>query len=194
MIKVCIVDDLPVMRESLTSVLKDSLEIICIGVFPNAEELINSFCDLRPDITLMDIDLPGISGIEAISLLKKDYPVSRFLVLTIFNDDEKIFQALKAGAGGYLLKKHVSGHLISSITSLYDNGAPMSPEVARKVLDYFSRKQPNDDLTRLSEKEKNVLQYIVNGFLYKEIASELAVTIDAIKKHANNIYEKLQVR
>jgi DNA-binding NarL/FixJ family response regulator len=194
MITICIVDDQKIMMETLKAIINDSDDISCIGTFSNAEAYIEAYEELRPDITLMDIDLPGMSGIDAIYTIKSNFPKAKFLVLTIFNDDEKVFKALKAGAGGYLLKKHSFDYLIEEINELHNGGAPMSPEIAKKVISYFQNDEGKNDFSKLTEKEKIVLHMIVDGFLYKEIASKLNVTIDAIKKHAHNIYEKLQVR
>lgn len=193
-ITVCIVEDQKIFRQAIEDILNASDNISCIGSFGDAESFIEKFDELQPDITLMDIDLPGISGIEAIFSIKSSHPSARFLVLTVFKDDEKVFKALKAGAGGYLLKKSSFDQLLEKITELYHNGAPMSPEIGRKVLDYFQHAYEKLHLSELTEKERKVLSFIVEGFLYKEIADKLNVTIDAIKKHAHNIYEKLQVR
>ncbi len=192
MISVCIVDDQRVMLETLETLISDSEDIKCIGCFPNAESFIEEYENLKPDITLMDIDLPGLSGIDAILVVKSNYPLAKFMVLTVFNDEEKIFKALKVGAGGYLLKKNSFEFLLDQIRELNNGGAPMSPEIARKVINYFQKS--GNKFAKLSEKEKAVLEMIVDGFLYKEIASSLGVTLDTIKKHAHNIYEKLQVR
>lgn len=194
LITVCIVEDQKIFRQAIEDIIQASDRMACIGAFASAEELIARFDELQPDITLMDIDLPGISGIDAIFSIKSTHPSARFLVLTVFKDDEKVFKALKAGAGGYLLKKSSFDQLIEKIAELYHNGAPMSPEIARKVIDYFQHAREDQRLSGLTEKEKKVLSLIVEGFLYKEIAAKLDVTIDAIKKHAHNIYEKLQVR
>lgn len=194
MITVCIVDDQKILSQTLEAVIQDSEHVTCIGIFSNAESFIEEYEQLRPDITLMDIDLPGMSGIEAIFTLKTNYPKAKFLVLTIFNDDEKVFNALKAGAGGYLLKKHSFDLLLDNIQELYYGGAPMSPEIAKKVITFFKRDEQKTHLNKLTEKEKMVLELIVDGLFYKEIALRLNVTIDAIKKHTHNIYEKLHVR
>ena len=194
LITVCVVEDQKNFRQAIEDILDASDNISCVGSFGDAESLIEKFDELQPDITLMDIDLPGISGIDAIFSIKSSHPSARFLVLTVFKDDEKVFKALKAGAGGYLLKKSSFDQLLEKITELYHNGAPMSPEIGRKVLDYFQRADEKLQLSELTEKERKVLSFIVEGFLYKEIAVKLNVTIDAIKKHAHNIYEKLQVR
>jgi DNA-binding NarL/FixJ family response regulator len=192
MITVCIVDDQHIMLETLETLISDSEDIKCIGCFPNAESFIEEYENLMPDITLMDIDLPGLSGIDAILVVKSNYPSAKFMVLTVFNDEEKIFKALKVGAGGYLLKKNSFEFLLDQIKELHSGGAPMSPEIARKVINYFQKS--GNKFAKLSEKEKAVLEMIVDGFLYKEIAASLGVTLDTIKKHAHNIYEKLQVR
>lgn len=192
MITVCIVDDQRIMLETLETLISDSEDIKCIGCFPNAESFIEEYENLLPDITLMDIDLPGLSGIDAILVVKSNYPSAKFMVLTVFNDEEKIFKALKVGAGGYLLKKNSFEFLLDQIKELHNGGAPMSPEIARKVINYFQKN--GNKFAKLSEKEKAVLEMIVDGFLYKEIAATLGVTLDTIKKHAHNIYEKLQVR
>jgi DNA-binding NarL/FixJ family response regulator len=194
MITVCIVDDQKVMSQTLEAIAADSNDISCIGTFFNAESFINEFENLNPDITLMDIDLPGMSGIDAILTIKARFPKAKFLVLTVFNDDEKVFKALKAGAGGYLLKKYSFDYLLEEITELHHGGAPMSPEIARKVINYFQNDKGIAHFSRLTERERAVLQMIVDGFLYKEIAAKLDVSIDAIKKHAHNIYEKVHVR
>lgn len=193
-ITVCIVEDQKNFRQTIEEILNASVNILCIGSFGDAESLIEKFDSLQPDITLMDIDLPGMSGIDAIFSIKSSHPSARVLVLTVFKDDEKVFRALKAGAGGYLLKKSSFDQLNEKITELYHNGAPMSPEIGRKVIDYFQHTGKRRHLNELTEKEKEVLSFIVEGFLYKEIAGKLNVTIDSIKKHAHNIYEKLQVR
>jgi len=194
MINICIVDDQKIILETISSIIEETTDIAILATFSNGEAFVAEYDDYRPDVTLMDIDLPGMSGIETIFTIKSSYPHAKFLVLTVFNDDEKVFTALKAGAGGYLLKKHSFDYLIQNIRELHDGGAPMSPEIAKKVIAYFRNDNSSVLLNKLTEKEKIVLHMLVDGFLYKEIADKLNVTIDAIKKHAHNIYEKLQVR
>lgn len=194
MITICIVEDQDIVMQTLQLILDGSETVSCIGTFSNAEEFVEQYNELKPDIVLMDIDLPGMSGIEAILTIKSNYSAARFLVLTVFNDEEKVFKALKAGAGGYLLKKHSYDELVLDIIELYNGGAPMSPEIARKVIKYFQRDNGLQQFNHLTEKEKRVLEMLVDGFLYKEIAFQMDVTIDTIKKHAHNIYEKLHVR
>lgn len=194
MITICIVDDQPILLQTLQNIVNNAQDMACVGSFSNAEDFIASFDELQPDITLMDLDLPGISGIEAILTIKSRVPAAKFLVLTIFNNDEKVFDAIKAGAGGYLLKKYSYDFLIENIVELNAGGAPLSPEIAKKMINYFQRANTHSSCDNLTDKEKRVLELIVDGFLYKEIAAQLSVTIDTIKKHASSIYEKLHVR
>ncbi|KYP15198.1 response regulator transcription factor [Flavihumibacter sp. CACIAM 22H1] len=194
MITVCIVDDQPILRQTLEEIVNNSANISCIGSFPDAESYINEYDALKPDVTLMDIDLPGLSGIEAIQLIKLKDQHAKFLVLTIFNNDDKVFNAIKSGAGGYLLKKHSFDYLLENIMELQAGGAPMSPEIAKRVITYFQRSSSGPDLNSLTDREKEVLELIVEGYLYKEIAHKLHVSIDTIKKHASSIYEKMHVR
>lgn len=191
---VCLVDDQQISLDAVSLILKESLNVRIIGTFTSAEQLINQFDILQPDITIVDLDLQGMNGIEVITLLKSAYPNAKFLVLTNFSDDDKLFNALRAGADGYLLKKDAYKNLEPAIVSVLNEGAPMTTEVARKVILYFQKQVSMSDFTNLTEKEKIVLQLLVDGFLYKEIAAQLKVTIDTIKKHTQNIYEKLHVR
>lgn len=191
---VCIVDDQQISLDAVNIILKDSQQLQVIGAFTSAEMLIRQFDDLQPEITIVDLDLPGVSGIEAIMLLKSNYPNSKFLVLTNYNDDGRLFDAFRAGADGYLLKKDAYNNLESAVISIFDGGAPMTPEIARKVILHFQRQTGANNLTNLTDKEKVILQLLVDGLLYKEIASKLDVSIDIVKKSAHSIYEKLQVR
>lgn len=194
MINICIVDDQKLILDTIASIIEQSSDIDVLATFSNGEAFIEEYNSYKPDLTLIDIDLPGMSGIEAIFTIKSSYPRAKFLVLTVYNDDEKVFKALKAGAGGYLLKKDSFDYLVENIRGINEGGAPMSPEIAKKVIEYFRNDNSSVILNKLTEKEKVVLQMLVDGFLYKEIADKLNVTIDAIKKHTHNIYEKLQVR
>lgn len=191
---ICIVDDQQISLDAVAMILKKSINFKIIGSFTSAELLINQFESLQPEISIIDLDLPGVSGIEAIMLLKTGYPEAKFLVLTNFSDDEKLFNALRAGADGYLLKRDAFKNLESALLSMLDGGAPMTPEIARKVILHFQKPIGLAHFTNLTEKEKVVLQFLVDGLLYKEIASKMSITIDAVKKHSQNIYEKLHVR
>ncbi len=192
--RVCIVEDQQIAIDAIKLILRDSRQLEIIGTFNVAEDFIHVYGELNPDVSLVDLDLPGISGVEAITFIKSAYPGAKMLVLTNFNDEEKIFNALRAGADGYLLKKDALNNLESSILSLFDGGAPMTAEIARKVILHFQKQVGSHEFTTLTEKEKIVLQLLVDGLLYKEIADQMQVGIDAIKKHTQKIYEKLQVR
>lgn len=192
--RICIVEDQQIAIDAIKLILRDSKQLEIIGTFNVAEDFIHVYGDMNPDVSLVDLDLPGISGVEAITFIKAAYPGAKMLVLTNFNDEEKIFNALRAGADGYLLKKDALNNLESSILSLFDGGAPMTAEIARKVILHFQKQVGSHEFTTLTEKEKVVLQLLVDGLLYKEIADQMQVGIDAIKKHTQKIYEKLQVR
>ncbi|MGG9963422.1 response regulator [Ferruginibacter sp. SUN106] len=191
---VCIVDDQQISLDAVEQILNESGNMQIIGAFSSAEKLLKEFDSLQPDITIVDLDLPGVGGIEVITLLKSSYPNTKFLVLTNYSDDDKLFNALRAGADGYLLKKDAYKNLESALISVSEGGAPMTAEVARKVILHFQKQVSINDFTNLTEKEKIVLQLLVDGFLYKEIAAQMSVTIDAIKKHTQSIYDKLHVR
>lgn len=193
-ITTCIVEDQPLMRKAIEDILLQSDKISTIGSFRTAEELLTELDALRPDTVLMDLDLPGMPGIKAIEKVKEQLPSCKILVLTVFIGDDKIFEALKSGADGYLLKKQSFELLNQALIELKNDGAPMSPEVAKKVITFFHKSKSHSDDFSLTQREKEVLSLIVKGYLYKEIADKMGVTIDAIKKHAHNIYEKLQVR
>ena len=192
--RICIVEDQQIAIDAIKLILRGSEHLEIIGTFNVAEDFIHVYGELNPDVSLVDLDLPGISGVEAITFIKSAYPGAKMLVLTNFNDEEKIFNALRAGADGYLLKKDALNNLESSILSLFDGGAPMTAEIARKVILHFQKQVGSHEFTTLTEKEKIVLQLLVDGLLYKEIADQMQVGIDAIKKHTQKIYEKLQVR
>ncbi|GAB2816853.1 response regulator [Ferruginibacter profundus] len=191
---VCIVDDQQISLDAVEQILSESGNMQITGSFTSAEKLLQEFENLQPDITIVDLDLPGVGGIEVITLLKSSYPNTKFLVLTNYSDDDKLFNALRAGADGYLLKKDAYKNLESALISVSEGGAPMTAEVARKVILHFQKQVSINDFTNLTEKEKIVLQLLVDGFLYKEIAAQMLVTIDAIKKHTQSIYDKLHVR
>ena len=192
--RICIIDDQQISLDALSVIFNKSQHLEIIGKFTSAESFINQYEILLPDITIMDLDLPGVTGIEAIMILKSSHPDAKFLVLTNHNDDERLFNALRAGASGYLLKKDSYANLEAAIISILEGGAPMSPEIARKVILYFKETGDLNGFNSLTEKEKDILKYLVDGFLYKEIAEKLSVSLNTIKNHTPIIYQKLQVR
>ncbi len=167
----------------------------CVSTFFDGESACQQMAKAAPDVVLVDLGLPGMKGDECIVRLKSDLPHLQFLVLTIKDQEEEIFAALKAGASGYLLKLSSPSEILESIKELYDGGAPMSASIARKVVNHFQNggkeKSPYEDL--LTSREKEVLQLLSRGKFYKEIAAELFISIETVKSHCHNIYEKLHV-
>jgi DNA-binding NarL/FixJ family response regulator len=195
MTTICIVDDQHLILDALKVIFEESGNLTLIGSFNSAEAFIENYEILKPDITIMDLDLPMMSGIDAIITIKVTYPEAKFLILSNYDDDERLFNSLKAGAVGYLLKKESLENLPEAIALIHQGGAPMTPEIARKVIAYFHKYNENSlgKFQQLTEKEKLVLELLSDGLLYKEIADKMSVGIDAVKKHAQHIYEKLQV-
>lgn len=165
-----------------------------LGTFGTAEEFIRLVDKLRPEVVLTDIQLPGRNGIECIRELKLKYPDMQFVVCTIFEDNENIYDALCAGATGYLLKSSDVGNIIGSITGVMRGESPMSGIIARKVISTFQQRHRSEDYTKLlSERGRTILEYLAKGYRYKEIAAELGISTETVRTHIRNIYEKLQV-
>lgn len=194
MIKVALYEDNDSLRESLSIVLNNSEEFVLTGAFQDANQILKNCAINAPDVILMDVDMPGISGIEASALVTKAFPKTNILILTVFEDQEKLFNALQSGASGYLLKKSKIIEIIEAIHDIYNGGSPMTPAIARKVLDFFTRpqNQPNPE-EKLSERELDILKCLVAGDSYKMIASNCFISMGTVRSHINNIYKKLHV-
>jgi len=192
MISVIVVEDLTEIRNSLVQLLQEQDDILLLSAFPNAIDACPEIINLQPDIVIMDINMPGISGIDCIRKIKDDCPGTQFMIFTIYENDEKIFDALAAGASGYLLKKTPHEKIIEAVKELYNGGSPMSSQIARKVIGNFkeTKQQGHSDLTN---KENEVLLLLSKGFLYKEIAAQLSITVGTVTQHIHRIYEKLHV-
>jgi DNA-binding NarL/FixJ family response regulator len=192
---VCLVEDHLLAADAITSLLQNSEQYHLVSRFNSAEEYIDNLIAIRPDIVIMDINLPSLSGIEAIALTKELLPDVKILVLTMYEDnDDKIFEAFQAGADGYITKKEPLEKLMHSLHSISDGGVPINPVVARKLISHYIKKRNTADLRILSKRETVVFELIIEGLLYKEIADKLSLSIDSVKKHAQNIYSKLDVR
>ena len=166
-----------------------------MSTFGSAEEALEQLPHQKPDVVLMDINLPKMSGIECVSLLKQQCPEVQVLMLTVYEKPDAVFQALRAGASGYLVKRSVSKNLAAAIQDVLNGGSPMSSHIARKVVQYFHQLGPaSDDLVKLSTREREILELLANGDLYKEIAEKLAISITTVRTHIQHIYEKLHVR
>ena len=193
-ITVAIVEDVKDIREGLKLLIDSSDGFTCAEVYVNAEDAVKELPNSRPDVVLMDINLPGITGIEAIRQIKDKCPDTLFIMSTIYEDDENIFESLKAGASGYLLKKTAPSKILDAITEVVNGGSPMSTQIARKVIASFQRKNSIDEVDILTPKEKEILKALAKGLRYKEIANEMNIGIETVRSHARKIYEKLQVQ
>ena len=165
-----------------------------VGSYPHCLDVVKNLQDTHPDVVIMDIDMPGMNGIEGVKLIKKNCPSVEILMFTVFEDDDKVFTAIKAGAAGYILKNAEPGDLVEAIVEVHKGGAPMTAGIARKVLHHFQNILPEEKPEyNLSVREKEVLALLVQGFWYKMIAAKLDITYDTVRSHMKKIYEKLHV-
>lgn len=196
MINVVIVEDSNTIRDGLKLLIDGTEGYSCVAAYSNCEDLLEEIDDLKIDVILMDIDLPGISGIEGIKRIKKINSSILILILTIYDENELIFEALCAGASGYLVKKTPPAKLLEAIQEAYDGGAPMTSNIARKVVDFFQVYKPvekSNDSADLTKREKEVLGGLVEGNSYKAIANNLNISIETVRFHFRNVYKKLHV-
>ncbi len=193
-IKICIVEDLKEVRDGMTSLLTLDERFEVLATFADAEKAADELPAWQPDIIIMDINLPGMNGIECIKKVKLQCPASQFIMFTIYEDDEKVFEALTAGASGYLLKKTPLGKITDSLLELHSGGSPMSTQIARKVISRLQNDKPSAEIKVLSPRENEVLQLLAKGLLYKEIADKLLIATDTVRQHIHRIYEKLHVQ
>jgi DNA-binding NarL/FixJ family response regulator len=192
-IRVSIVEDHQQIREGLSVLINGTPGYQCLGAFRSMEEALDRVPAMRLDVMLIDIGLPGMSGIEGINSLRQHYPDLPLLVLTVYDDDERIFNALCAGASGYLLKKTPPARLLESIREVVQGGAPMSAEVARRVISLFQKYRPRSADYQLTPHETRLLTMLVDGHNYKTAAAELGVSINTVSFHMRHVYEKLHV-
>jgi DNA-binding NarL/FixJ family response regulator len=194
-IAVSIVEDIQDIRESLQQLIEASDNFLCLSAYSNAEDAVKDLPAVKPDIVLMDINLPGMNGIECIRRVKTVCPQLQFMMFTIYEDSEQVFDALAAGASGYLLKKTPRDKILPSIQELYEGGSPMSTQIARKVVAYFQKeKEASNNQAQLSAREIEVLELLSKGFVYKEIAVRLNIATGTVRQHIHKIYEKLHVQ
>ena len=192
MIKVLIIEDHQEFRESLSYILESSDNFACVGKYTSVETVAN--CSEKPDVILLDINLPGISGIEGIPVLKEHFPMSSILMLTVYDDNDSIFRSILAGADGYLLKTTHPLRLLQAIEDASVGGCPMSPSVARQAMNFFRKHVPTlPKESILTEREKEILQMIIDGNNNDEIAKQLFISIQTVRNHIRHIYEKLHV-
>jgi DNA-binding NarL/FixJ family response regulator len=193
--RVVIVEDDSLFRESFMEAIANSESWVVSGCHVRAESALEEIPQDPPEAVIVDIQLPGISGIELVRKLRPLCPATQFLMVTVFEDADKVYEALAAGASGYVLKRDVHSRLLESLDDVLAGGAPMSSAIARKVVQHFQIpvQEPGEDF-HLTQREKETLDLLVKGFFYKEIADELGIRIDTVAFHLGNIYRKLQVR
>jgi DNA-binding NarL/FixJ family response regulator len=194
MIKVAIVEDSAGVRENWARLINAAPGFKCVGLFASGEAALKALPALRPDVVLMDINLPGMSGIECTARLKAQLPETQILMVTVHGDNERVFAALQAGASGYLLKRTRADELLEAIHEVMRGGAPMTGEIARMVIASFRRPAPAPDAARLTPREEEILALLTQGYSNKEIADRLSVSFDTVRTHLRHVYEKLHVR
>jgi DNA-binding NarL/FixJ family response regulator len=194
-IRVSIVEDNRGTRESLTELLGRAPALRFMNAYPNGEDALRQIPTDAPDVVLMDINLPKMNGIECVAKLKEQLPKLQVLMLTTYEEGDLIFDSLRKGASGYLLKNMPPAELIQAIEQVYAGGAPMSMQVARKVVNHFQRiKKPQSDMEQLTKRESEILALLAKGFLYKEIADQLGISLSTVRAHLHTVYEKLHVQ
>src|SRR5688572_12064596 len=193
-IKVSMVDDDEWMREDLAQQISSSRQFVFLSSYGTAEEAVAKIPKEKPDVVLMDINLPKMSGIDCVRQIKAALPSVQVMMLTVYEDSEKIFQSLLAGASGYLLKRTSQAEILEAILQVYQGGSPINVNIARKVVQYFNQKgTQGQQFEDLSRREKQILERLAQGASYKEIADSLSVSIDTVRTHVKGVYSKLHV-
>jgi DNA-binding NarL/FixJ family response regulator len=194
-IRVSIVEDSRGTRESLSELIGRAPGLKCVGAHGTGEQALERIPTETPDVVLMDINLPGMSGIECVGHLKGKLPKLQVLMLTTYEESDLIFDSLRNGASGYLLKNMPPAELIQAVEQVHSGGAPMSMQIARKVVNHFQQiRQPSSDVERLTKREQEILALLAKGYLYKEIADQLGITLSTVRAHLHTVYEKLHVQ
>ena len=192
---VIIVEDDRAVRENLAVLVRTDERLRLLGAFVSAEEALREIPVLAPDLVVMDINLPRMNGIECVARLKLQLPRLLVLMLTVYEDDDSIFRALKAGANGYLVKRDASEKLLEALQEVQHGGAPMSAHIARQVVQFFHRSElPANEAERPSPREREILDLLVKGLVLKEVADQLGIGLETVRTHVNHIYQKLHVR
>jgi DNA-binding NarL/FixJ family response regulator len=190
---VIVEDDIEVLK-GLRRMLNLSEELVILDTFGDAESFVAAVDELKPEVVLMDIGLPKMNGIECVEIVKQKFPEMQFLMCTNFDDDQKVFDALRAGANGYVLKNAEVQTIIQAISEVYRGGSPMSRSIARKVIESFHSENLKEIKYNLSQRESEILNLLSKGYRYKEIAAKLYISTETVRTHIRNIYAKLQVQ
>jgi len=193
MINLAIIEDQREMRESLAECLGRAPGLRCVGAHATGEEGLRDIPKEKPDVVLMDINLPGMNGIQCVARLKERMPNIQVMMLTTYDDGDLIFDSLRAGASGYLLKNMPQQELVQAVQQVHAGGAPMSLQIARKVINHFHQARPATELEQLTARELEILRLLARGHMYKEIAERLAISMSTVRTHITAVYEKLHV-
>ena len=193
-IKVAIVDDDEGIRGSLSTLIKRAPGFKLVGEYANGETALKEIPRMLPDVVIMDINLTGMKGYECVRQLKAAHPAVQFLMLTVYEDSDSLFNSLRAGASGYLLKRTASARLLEAIREVFSGGAPMTPQLARRVVQFFSKPAgESTPLAKLTPAEREFLDQLAKGYAYKEIADRMSISIDTVRSYVRTVYEKLHV-
>ena len=194
MITVCIIEDIDEIQEGLKSIIINDDRFLLLKCFNNAENAIEELPELIPNIVIADINLPGKSGIDCVRIIKEIVPEIQFIMFTIYEDNDQVFDAIKAGANGYILKNTAPQKIIDALLDLSEGGSPMTAKIARKVIASMQTESHSTEIELLTTRENEVIILLSKGYLYKEIADKLTISISTVKRHLSHIYQKLQVQ
>lgn len=197
-IRIAIFEDNKLIRDALQAIISGTSGLHCTGTSSSCQNLVNDIQHARPDVVMMDIEMPGMNGIDATAIITQQFPDVKVLIQTVFNDSDKIFKAICAGASGYILKTDPPGKQLEALREVYEGGAPMSSSIAKKVMQFFTQKNvilvaPDNTTTELSEREKEILSLILEGHNYKTIAEKAFISYETVRTHVKHIYRKLHV-
>lgn len=197
-IRIAVFEDNKMIRDALQAIINGTPGYECTGAFPDCSRLQSDIERAKPDVVMMDIEMPGMNGIEATQIITNTFPSIKVLIQTVFNDAERIFKAICAGASGYILKTDAPAKQLDALMEAYNGGAPMSPSIARQVFQFFTRKNvilvaPENNVEELSEREKEIVLLMMQGDNYKTIASKIFISYETVRTHVKHIYRKLHV-
>ena len=194
MITICIIEDITEIQEGLKLIIENDERFLLLKCFATAEDAIENLPLLIPNIVIADINLPGKSGIDCVLNIKEKVPNIQFIMFTIYEDNDQVFDAIKAGANGYILKNTPPHKIIEALIDLSEGGSPMTAKIARKVIASMQTKPTSPEIELLTPRENEVIQLLSKGYLYKEIADKLTIAVSTVKRHLSHIYQKLQVQ